>query len=156
MFNQNNSGGSFDVDDDVCHRVVIEAADEKQAISIFEPMIENQSDSCPCCGNRWYINPDLIDLAHWKEKGYTATIYKHGSHIDTEQKWRTKYETFSRLCQPSWGKSFAGFDEYGAPLFFNTIEEYSQFMANAYGWTSPDVIIHYLDGSKKQIFIEGK
>lgn len=53
-FSQNNSGGSFDVDENVCHRVIIEAIDAKHAQNIFEPMIENQSGSCPCCGDRWY------------------------------------------------------------------------------------------------------
>ena len=67
-FNQNNSGGSFDVDENVCHRVIIEAIDAKHAQSIFEPMIENQSGSCPCCGDRWSsYDPDEIELSKWKE-----------------------------------------------------------------------------------------
>ena len=40
-FNQNNSGGHFDVDENVCHRVIIEAMDEKHAVALFEPMIDN-------------------------------------------------------------------------------------------------------------------
>ena len=68
-FSQNNSGGHFDVDENVCHRVIIEAMDEKHAVALFEPMIENQSGSCPCCGDRWspeYAN--AINLDEYKKK----------------------------------------------------------------------------------------
>lgn len=99
-FDQNNSGGYFDVDENVCHRVIIEANDRDHAVSIFEPMIENESPSCDCCGNRWSFYCDEVDLS-----------------------------------------------EYG-----NDIEQYCQEMANRYGWTSPDSRIHYLDGTKKEIF----
>ena len=34
-FNQNNSGGHFDVDENVCHRVIIEAMDEKHAVALL-------------------------------------------------------------------------------------------------------------------------
>ena len=33
-FNQNNSGGSFVVDDKVCHRIYIEAEDFREAVII--------------------------------------------------------------------------------------------------------------------------
>ena len=34
------------------------------------------------------------------------------------------------------------------------VEEYFylQFLANNYGWTTPDIRIHYLNGDKKEIF----
>ena len=35
-FKQNNSGGTFDVDENVCNIVIIEAIDEKHAISILK------------------------------------------------------------------------------------------------------------------------
>jgi len=78
-FNQNNSGGIFDVDENVCNRVIIEAIDAKHAQSLFEPMIENQTGSCPCCGDRWssYYDPYEIELYKWKKKAillvFTAT-----------------------------------------------------------------------------------
>ena len=50
-FNQNNSGGYFDVNGNVCHRVIIEANNSEHAKEIFEPMIKDQSGSCPCCGD---------------------------------------------------------------------------------------------------------
>jgi len=57
-FDQNNSGGSFDVDNEVCHRVVIEAtspekANEKaQSLGIYFDGCAEGLD-CPCCGDRW-------------------------------------------------------------------------------------------------------
>ena len=105
-FSQNNSGGFFDVDDNVCHNVVIEANDKNHAISIFAPMIENQSHSCPCCGDRWM--PEYADEIDMKFDNNT----------------------------------------------FQSIEQYCQFIANRYGWTKPDYRIHFLDGTKKDIFSE--
>ncbi len=109
-FNQNNSGGHFDVDENVCHSVIIEAMDEKHAITLFEPMIENQSGSCYCCGDRSTEYSYESNLDEYKEKGYNV------------------------------GK-----------IYFESIEQYCQFMANAYGCTVPDVRIHFLDGTKKEI-----
>lgn len=37
-------------------------------------------------------------------------------------------------------------------LYFNNIEEYAQYFANDYGWTSPDARIFYKDGTVKEIF----
>ena len=71
-FNQNNTGGGFDVDDKVCHRVVVEAKDEKEAISIAEELgcywdgVANGMD-CECCGDRWYESPSEIDLKSVRE-----------------------------------------------------------------------------------------
>ena len=57
-FKQNNSGGSFVVDDKVCHRIYIEAEDFREAVIIAESLgcywngVEKGID-CPCCGSRW-------------------------------------------------------------------------------------------------------
>mgnify|MGYP006919687944 CR=1 FL=1 len=57
-YNQNNSGGSFDVDDKVCRHVIIEApgpvsADLKaEEIGIYFNGCDSGLD-CPCCGDRW-------------------------------------------------------------------------------------------------------
>ena len=37
-FTQNNSGGSFVVDDKVCHRIYIEAENFKEAVAIAESL----------------------------------------------------------------------------------------------------------------------
>ncbi len=149
-FNQNNSGGSFDVDENVCHRVIIEAVDANHALSIFEPMIENQSGSCPCCGDRWSTyDPDEIDVEKWKENGYPAGVYSH--YKNPEDRWHKLYGQFPRLEEPSWQTKYSS-REFTGKIYFDTIEQYCQFMANNYGWTIPDIRIHYLNGSKKEIF----
>lgn len=57
-FNQNNSGGSFDLDkqNGIAHYVIVEASSAKEANSIGERIglyFDGEGD-CPCCGNRWY------------------------------------------------------------------------------------------------------
>ena len=58
-FNQNNSGGSFYIDDDVAHYVIIEAEsadaanDRAESIGIYFNGCNDERD-CPCCGDRWY------------------------------------------------------------------------------------------------------
>lgn len=148
-FNQNYSGGYFDVDDNVCHMVVIEAVDANHAISIFEPMIENQSASCPCCGDRWYVSPDEIDLSKLREKGYQVGVYAH--YDDAEQRWFALYGEFPRIEEPTWQTKYSS-KEFTGKIYFENIEQYCQFLANAYGWTVPDVRIHFLNGDKKDIF----
>ena len=68
-FSQNNSGGSFDVDNDVCHRLFIEATNAEQANRIAQDLgvYFNGCDSgmdCNCCGDRWYEvdDYDVVDL----------------------------------------------------------------------------------------------
>lgn len=58
-YSQNNSGGSFDNDDRVCHHVIVEAdsADEAdvraESIGLYFDGVERGLD-CSCCGDRWY------------------------------------------------------------------------------------------------------
>jgi hypothetical protein len=57
-YRQNNSGGSFILDDDVTVHVIIEAESAEQAdrpaesIGIYFDGCSNGMD-CPCCGDRW-------------------------------------------------------------------------------------------------------
>ena len=149
-FNQNNSGGLFDVDENVCHTVIIEATDANHALSIFDPMIESQSGSCPCCGDRWSTNdPDEIRLEEWKEKGFPVGIYSH--YKDAEQRWEKLYGEFPQIESPKWSKAY-NVKEFKGKIYFESIEQYCQFMANAYGSTTPDVRIHFMDNTKKEIF----
>lgn len=58
-YSQNNSGGSFMVDDRVCHHVIVEAGNSAQADEIAEAVgiYFNGCDDgvdCDCCGDRWY------------------------------------------------------------------------------------------------------
>ncbi len=57
-FNQNNSGGSFNSDKNVCANVIIEAFSPQDANSradSFEIYFDgcNQGLDCSCCGDRW-------------------------------------------------------------------------------------------------------
>ncbi|MBR7654821.1 hypothetical protein KCX83_21225 [Brucella oryzae] len=74
-FNQNNSGGSFDFDEDagITHFTIVEAKDMQHAISrakeigIYFDGCDAGID-CPCCGDRWY--------EPWKDDGDEApTVY---------------------------------------------------------------------------------
>ena len=63
-YSQNNSGGSFVNDDKVCHYVIVEADNSKDAndIAEYNGIYFNGCDDdidCPCCGARW-------DSAHWE------------------------------------------------------------------------------------------
>lgn len=105
-YSQNNNGDRFVTDDDLAHRVFIEAPSlcmangKAQAIGIYFNGVEIGYD-CECCGDRWY-DPDELDISK---------------------------------------------DELVA---------YSQNLADKYGCTSPDAIIHYQDGTKQEIFTNKK
>jgi hypothetical protein len=58
-YSQNNSGGSFHIDESVAHHVIIQAVSAQHAdqiaidIGIYFDGCENGQD-CSCCGDRWY------------------------------------------------------------------------------------------------------
>lgn len=58
-FKQNNTGGSFEVNEMVCNRVVIEAENAEEAnriamdMGIYFDGVAGGLD-CGCCGDRWY------------------------------------------------------------------------------------------------------
>jgi hypothetical protein len=60
-FRQNNSGGKFVVNENVCEEVFVQARNAEEAISKAETFCSN-SDSCPCCGDRWsfWVSDDDI------------------------------------------------------------------------------------------------
>lgn len=59
QYHQNNSGGSFIVNDEVTYDVIIEAASAAEAdskaetIGIYFDGVDKSID-CDCCGDRWY------------------------------------------------------------------------------------------------------
>jgi hypothetical protein len=63
LFMQNNSGGSFDVNETVAHNVIIEAYSANDAnaraedIGIYFNGCDTGAD-CSCCGDRWYEAED--------------------------------------------------------------------------------------------------
>jgi hypothetical protein len=59
-FSQNNSGGRFVTDDNVCEEVFVQARNAAEAVAKAEAFCDN-SDSCPCCGDRWSFWVDNSD-----------------------------------------------------------------------------------------------
>jgi hypothetical protein len=149
MFDQNNSGGFFDVDDLVCHRVVIEAETQEDAENIFAPMVVNQSSSCPCCGDRWH-GCDLLDINRINKNGYEVSVHGRGNDSETEKEWFDKYGEYGTHTKPSWIEKFPR--RFEGRIIFKDILEYLQFSANEYGWTTPDIRVYFLNGEKLEIF----
>lgn len=52
-FSQNNSGGYFIDNDDVCETVFIQARNAREAVNMAEILFEPYSEYCGCCGERW-------------------------------------------------------------------------------------------------------
>lgn len=154
-FDQNNSGGYFDVDENLCHKLIIEAENFEEAVQKAESLgcywdgVENGVD-CPCCGDRWSNWEDLIDIEKYKNEGYTAEVFC-GIYKNTEKEWNKKYGRYEVLEAPSNIISY-GIKSYSGKIKFKDIEEYAQFMADEYGWTSPDIRIFYKNGEVKEIF----
>jgi len=150
-FHQNNSGGSFDTDENVCARVFIEAISYEDAIRKIEPMIESQSSSCPCCGDRWYLSEKIVDIQHFKETGYEVHTYTDMNE-DAFKEWERKYGMFPRLSEPVLDNTGI-FEKVSARIYFESVDHYIQFMVNEYGrWTTPDARLHRIDGRKKDFY----
>ena len=66
LYRQNNSGGSFDIDDNLNINVIIEADSEMEAntkaydIGIYFDGVANGAD-CECCGDRWRECDEITD-----------------------------------------------------------------------------------------------
>lgn len=92
-FCQNNSGGSFDVDEKLCHRLIIQAETELTAIEKVQDMgvyfdgCEKGID-CDCCGDRWY-EPSEVDIKRsanaYKKK--FKNIEQYAQHMANEYGW---------------------------------------------------------------------
>ena len=154
-FTQNNSGGSFVVDDKVCHRIYIEAEDFREAVIIAESLgcywngVEKGID-CPCCGDRWSKwDKAPIDLEEYNTKGINVEVYD-GIYSDTKAKWNERYGHYEIIECPKFVNDYGR--TYKGRIKIKNIEEYAQFMADSYSWTIPDARIYYKDGTVKEIF----
>ena len=155
-FDQNNSGGSFDVDDKVCHRLFIEAESFYDAVKKAEELGcywdgVSKGIDCPCCGDRWSRwNDRPVDIEKHNNKGYKVGVFD-GIYAKAETKWDEKYSKYEVIEEPTWQEQY-GIREYIGRIRLHNIEEYAQFMAEKYGWTTPDARIYYYDGNVKEIF----
>lgn len=101
-YNQNNSGGSFDVDDNVCEYVFIEARSVNEAntfaneLGIYFNGCSTGRD-CSCCGDRWHEPYESIvfpyrygtlSLSEAKDSGFeydkTTLIYAENDESEKD------------------------------------------------------------------------
>lgn len=78
QYTQNNSGGSFDMSQDVAHFVIVEASSANVANAIAEDKGLyfngcNAHRDCPCCGDRWY--------AQWSDNDGESTPLVYGEPL---------------------------------------------------------------------------
>ncbi|MCI4129405.1 DUF7296 family protein [Bacillus haynesii] len=150
-YDQNNSGGYFEVNEKVCHRLFIEADSREEADDIAESLgvywdgIEKGLD-CPCCGDRWQ-SASKVGLEAINDEGWDAIVY--GSSSSTEDEWNERYGNYPLHTAPKWTTNF--FRSYSGKVRFESIEQYAQYLADHFGWTTPDARIFYKDGTIAEI-----
>lgn len=94
-FNQNNSGGSFDLNKTrgLTHYVIIEAdsideaVDTAESIGIYFDGVDDDRD-CECCGDRWYRpwKDDLTETPQVSDKSPEDYLSGKGSKYGVS-KW---------------------------------------------------------------------
>ena len=75
--NQNNSGGGYIQDEYVDQLVCVEADSATEAESILENLVDDHGyndDSCPCCGDNFYISLDETDGTDFISDGYGSDV----------------------------------------------------------------------------------
>jgi len=91
-YDQNNSGGGFDIDDDVTYSVLIEAdsADEadRKAEEIGIYFDDDYEIDCECCGTRW--------SRAWGEGEETPMIYGKAVY-DYREYWAKEGEPWAHV-----------------------------------------------------------
>lgn len=145
-YNQNNSGGSFIVDKNLCHRLMIEADEQHLAdrIAISLGVYFNgcyEGLDCDCCGDRWYPGHEIsfpYQMGCFSEEEANAISKKYKGKIVP-----TKYKPYR-------DKKF--------DVVFYDVLDYSQYMSDEYGWTKPEMRIFYKKDYTKpvEVFIKGK
>ena len=159
---QNNSGGSFDVNDKLCHRLFIEAESEKAALEIAEDLgcywngVDDGMD-CECCGDRWYKSADEVDLekmnTEWKGLEVSQWL-ERGSKADPKGAMNTlkaQYPGSTWLVKPILENKYGSARVIGK-IRLDSVEQYAQILANLYGMSKPDCRIFYANGEVKEIF----
>lgn len=92
MWDQNNPGGSFIMNDKLCHRVVIEEDNYNKAenkalkMGIYYNGVEDNFD-CECCGDRWYRGEELKFPMQWDEQLAFYNVEDYLDHINNLYGW---------------------------------------------------------------------
>lgn len=104
IYHQNNSGGYFHINKDEAPVVVIEGNSEEEIDLKARELLDN-SDSCPCCGDRWYYD-ESVEEGNWKEKVYfgifTTEIVFHGidgRNLHFKDKKERKFSEIVKLSE---------------------------------------------------------
>lgn len=148
-FDQNNSGGYFVEDNTLCHRLFIEADSLSEAISKAEDLgcywdgVASGID-CSCCGDRWH--------EPWGDKGEVFPKKLEVSDWSSLESWNKKYGKYEVAEEPVRKSAYFGDCYYEGKIKIDNIEDYAQYLADNYGWTTPDIRIYYKDGNVKEIF----
>lgn len=146
-FNQNNSGGVFRVDDRVCHRLFIEADSRPEAIGKAEDLgcywdgVALGID-CPCCGDRWSVPYDSINM---------DKLSSYNTMALSVNEWNRRFGRYV-VVKPPRKDSDHHYSLVFGTIAFKDFEEYVQFLADEYGFTSPDARIFYKNGTVTEIF----
>lgn len=91
-WNQNNSGGSFHVNDDVTHRIYIEAYSYEEAerkalgLGVYYNGCDDGSD-CPCCGDRWYEGDEVTFPLSWGKELNFNNIEEYAGYMTDNYGW---------------------------------------------------------------------
>ena len=153
-FDQNNPNGKFDVNEDVCGSVVVEAIDKKLAICILESMLCNETLEDK--ENRWdngysgEIETEEIDINKYKQEGYEVCSYFFNDDYDAEIEWYKMCNNYKILEHPTIKSNKYHKRYLSGKIYFEDIKQYCQYIADNYGMTTPAVRIHFIDGTKKQ------
>ncbi|MCP6682927.1 DUF7296 family protein [Bacillus nakamurai] len=152
-YTQNNSGGSFVSNEKVCHRLFVEADSYDEAEAIAEGLgvywngVDEGTD-CACCGDRWG-SASLVNLERINQKGWEAGVYSNETSIEKEKEWHERYGNYPIHTTPAWSDYI--FRSYSGKIAFENIEQYAQFLADEYGWTTPDARIFYKNGTVREV-----
>ncbi|HEM4739795.1 TPA: hypothetical protein U2D46_001947 [Streptococcus suis] len=68
VFDQNNSGGYFVIDENVTSEIIIEATEEAKALERLEEILSQKPEYmeyCSCCGERWYPEYSDVYTRYW-------------------------------------------------------------------------------------------
>ena len=82
-FMQNNSGGYFIQNEDVDVCLIVEGYSKKDIERRAEKIVENYSEYCPCCGERWNIN--IFDELDKEPMIYDMPIHEYNSKCTDEK-----------------------------------------------------------------------
>ena len=158
---QNNSGGSHDCDETLCHRLIIEATSINEAINKAEELgcywngVDKGMD-CSCCGDRWYepYSPIDIDNINTRWGGFEVSQWLENSDNENSviESLKSKYPN------ANFTEELKVIEKYGSKkvigkIEIDSIERYTQILADQFGgWTSPDARIFYKNGQVTEIF----